>query len=94
MAKTESNPALRKLPFNYEAEQAVLSSVMLNPDAPLTILNELKTDDFYAREHRIIFDAMCNLFIKKNNSIIDHITLTDELESKDQLNQRVFLYHF
>jgi len=86
MANTDSNPATRKLPFNYEAEQAVLSAVMLSPDAPLTILNELKTDDFYAREHRIIFDAMCNLFSKKNNSVIDHITLTDELESKDQLD--------
>ena len=75
----------RKLPFNYEAEQAVLGAVLLSQDASLVILNELKVTDFYAHEHQIIFDAMQSLFGKANNPIIDHITLTSELNMRNQL---------
>ncbi len=85
--KTQNSTPLsaRKLPFNYEAEQAVLGSVLLSQDASLVILNELKSTDFYAHEHQIIFDAMQSLFSKANNPIIDHITLTSELNTRGQL---------
>lgn len=84
--QTSSAPlAARKVPFNYEAEQAVLGAVFLSQDAALVILNELKESDFYAREHQIIFDAMKRLFAKANNPIIDHITLISELNTKNQL---------
>ncbi len=86
MAQKKESVVARKLPFNYEAEQAVLGSVMLSPDAPLVILNELKPEDFYAREHQIIFEAMQELFSKKNNSVIDHITLADCLDSEGKLD--------
>lgn len=75
----------RKLPFNYEAEQAVLGSIFLSQDAALVILNELKPTDFYAHEHQIIFEAMQRLFAKANNPIIDHITLKSELSAHNEL---------
>ena len=85
--KTEKTlNSARKLPFNYEAEQAVLGAVLLSQDASLVILNELKETDFYAHEHQIIFDAMLRLFGKNNNPIIDHITLTSELNAHNQLD--------
>lgn len=75
----------RKLPFSYEAEQAVLGAVLLSQDAGLVILNELKEQDFYAHEHQIIFDAMLRLFNKTNNPIINHITLSRELNTHNEL---------
>lgn len=86
MAQSQNNTTnARKLPFNYEAEQAVLGAVLLSQDASLVILNELKGRDFYAHEHQIIFDAMLRLFSKTNNPIIDHITLTSELSAHNEL---------
>jgi len=87
MVKTnENNKLARKLPFNYEAEEAVLGSILISADAPLVVLNELKSDDFYAKEHQIIFEAMQTLFSHKNNTVIDHLTLTNELEKKGLLD--------
>ena len=75
----------RRLPFNFEAEQAVLGAVLISQDAPSVILTELSEDDFYTKEHRIIFGTMQTLFVKKNHTYFDHIILTSELESKGLL---------
>ncbi len=72
----------RRLPHNFEAEQAVLASVLMSQDAPSFVLSELKEEDFFTREHQIIFASMHTLFIKKNHTYFDHIILTSELESK------------
>ena len=76
----------RKLPYNFEAEQAVLGAVLISQDAPSVILSELKEDDFLSKEHQIIFGAMQTLFLKKNHTYFDHIILTSELESQGLLD--------
>ena len=68
----------RRLPFNYEAEQAVLGAVLISQDAPSVVLTELSEDDFYTKEHRIIFGTMQTLFVKKNHTYFDYIILTSE----------------
>lgn len=78
---TSTTAQARRLPFNLEAEQAVLGAVLISQDAPSTILTELKKDDFYTKEHQIIFETMQKLFLKKNHTYFDHIILTSELES-------------
>lgn len=79
------NLQARRLPFNFEAEQAVLGAVLISQDAPSTILTELKKSDFFTNEHRIIFEVMQKLFLKKNHTYFDHIILTSELESEGLL---------
>ncbi len=81
-----SNIVGRKLPYNFEAEQAVLGAVLISQEAPSIILSELKEDDFLSKEHQIIFGTMQTLFIKKNHTYFDHIILTSELESKGLLD--------
>ena len=76
----------RKLPYNFEAEQAVLGAVLISQEAPSIILSELKEEDFLSKEHQIIFGTMQTLFIKKNHTYFDHIILTSELESKGLLD--------
>ena len=82
---TPTSAIARKLPFNFEAEQAVLGAVLISEEAPSIILSELSEDDFYTKEHRIIFSTMQSLFIKKNHTYFDHIILTSELENKGLL---------
>ena len=86
MAELKKTPSARKLPFSFEAEQAVLGAVLISQDAPSTILTSLKKTDFYTKEHQIIFDTMQELFVKKNHTYFDHIILTSELESKGLLD--------
>lgn len=58
-AKNVSHPNLkaRVLPHNDEAEQAILGCVMIDENAPVTILSELTPDDFYSGAHKLIFTS-------------------------------------
>ena len=81
MAKTEIGA--KKLPNSLEAEQAVLGCVLIDNDAPVTILNDMKEDDFYSESHKSIFSCMLNLFRAAKN--IDYVSLPDELERQGLL---------
>ena len=73
----------RILPHSIEAEQSVLGCVLIDQDASMNILSELKGDDFYVEAHRIVFDAMYNVY--SSNSPVDFVTLSDELEKTNML---------
>ena len=73
----------RVLPHSIEAEQSVLGCVLIDQDASMNILSELKPDDFYVEAHRIVFEAMYNVY--SHNSPVDFVTLTDELEKNNML---------
>lgn len=68
----------RVLPHSIESEQSVLGCVFLDEDATISILSELKANDFYVEAHRIIFEAMHKIY--SNQAPIDFVTVTDELE--------------
>ncbi|MCQ2409151.1 MAG: replicative DNA helicase [Clostridia bacterium] len=68
----------RTVPYNIEAEQAVLGSVLLDNSVDDKVFPVLNTEDFYSEQHRIIYDAMCRLNAK--NKPIDQISVSDELD--------------
>lgn len=70
-------------PHSIEAEQAVLGSIMQSVDAWDKVAEILIQEDFYNRSHRIIFAAITRLISK--NSAADPITLKDELEINNEL---------
>ena len=49
----QSQPKLAKneLPYNEQAEQAVLGSALLSKDAMYTVLSSLEAKDFYLAKH-------------------------------------------
>lgn len=71
-------------PHSLEAEQAVLGSIIQSIDAWDKIAETLIQEDFYNRSHRIIFTAITRLISK--NSAADPITLKDELEINNELD--------
>ncbi len=73
----------RVLPNNLEAEQAVLCSALIDNLAAENIMASLDPKDFYSETHKIIFDAMKQLYL--SNSPIDFVTVVDMLERKDEL---------
>ena len=70
-------------PHNREAEQAVLGSVFVSQSAMKSIVDKLDTDDFHVYRHKLIFNAMVDLF--KTDVEIDYTTLTNLLETREML---------
>ncbi len=71
------------MPHSIEAEQSVLGSMLINNEAPLTILSALCADDFYSNANKIIFSKMQELY--RANTPIDFVTLTDILDKCGEL---------
>jgi replicative DNA helicase len=77
------NRPLRIMPNNQEAEQSVIGSMILDKNAIATVLEKLQADDFHREGHKIIFQAILDLFTK--DIPIDLVTLADHLKSIDKL---------
>ena len=75
----------KQLPFNIEAERAVLGSLLLNDELILRVSETLLPLDFYQPAHKKIYDAVLSL--NNQHKRIDIITLQDELKKRGDLDQ-------
>ncbi len=71
-------------PQNLEAEQGVLGSMLLDRDAIARAIEGLRADDFYRDAHRVIFQAMVELF--ERGEPVDLITVTNRLAANGKLD--------
>ncbi len=71
--------ALRVPPHSIDAEQAVLGGLMLDEHAWERIADKLEENDFYRKDHRLIFRAIGELSNK--NMPCDAVTLGEWFES-------------
>ena len=67
----------RKLPFSLVAEQALLGSILIDPNALNEVADLIQATDFYISEHTKIYLALRELFLTNNE--IDVVTLVDML---------------
>ncbi len=82
--RPEENP--QKIPpQNVDAEQAVLGSILLKQDSLLEVLGLLRPEDFYKDAHKIIYQAMLELFDK--GEPVDFLSLSNYLREKGKLAQ-------
>lgn len=72
-------------PQNLEMEAAVIGAIMIEQDAYSMICEILTPDSFYDHRHRLIYEAVQTLNIQQKP--IDMLTVTDQLESTDQLEE-------
>jgi replicative DNA helicase len=73
----------RRPPYSEDAEQAVLSAMLIDQDAVLRAVEFVDDTMFYAERHRRIFRAMVT--IAERGGVVDPLTLSDELERKGEL---------
>ena len=89
MASNARNDAradsLRIPPQSVEAEQAVIGGVLLSPEALARVGDLLREEDFYRRDHRLLWRAILHLAAK--NRPFDAVTLGEWLESKGLQDQ-------
>lgn len=81
--KTKKISNVEDLPFNAQAEQAVIGSAMLSRDALYSVLSSLKEEDFFLAKNQIIYRAMKNINAKKIE--VDVLTMTEELMNMKEL---------
>ncbi len=74
----------RDLPFNMEAEQAVLGSALTDSESVGEAAQVLKPADFYFSANKFIFEAVMDLF--NSNSAIDFVTVTEQLKLNNKLD--------
>ena len=51
-------------PHNLEAEESVLGSMMLSPEAIASVIETLKAPDFYRPVHQKIFQAILAMYAR------------------------------
>lgn len=74
----QNNPIQRKMPHDADAEQAVLSSILMDKDAAAEAFEILKAEDFYSPENKAVFQAAFQLYTKGDP--IDVVTIKNQLE--------------
>lgn len=73
----------KSLPYNLEAEQSLLSCLLIDGDLALELVPVLDENDFFSEAHRHIFSAMQKINLRP--AVIDISTLTDQLEREGQM---------
>jgi len=69
--------AIRTPPNSREAEQAVIGGLLLSTEALDAIAGMVSADDFYSRDHRVLFEAISEL--AEQGTPADAVTLSDWL---------------
>ncbi len=70
-------------PHSLEAEKSTIGSILIDKDAISKISDFIKGEDFYHDAHRLIYEAMNDLYDKRIP--IDLVTLTNILEERKEL---------
>jgi len=73
----------KTVPHNIEAEEAVLGALLIDPEGIFRVLPFLRAEDFYLQKHRWIYEAIVRIHDRRDP--IDFLTLTTELEQREQL---------
>jgi replicative DNA helicase len=75
----------KMVPQSIEAEEAVLGSLLIDPEALFRVSPFLRAEDFYIQKHAWIHEAIFALHERREP--VDFLTLSDELERREQLEE-------
>ena len=81
--KTPVAPEGKIPPHNLDAEMSLLGAILIDEEVLTDVMDKVKAEDFYEKRHQRIFAAILRLF--EMHRPIDLLTLSDELEKKDDL---------
>jgi len=81
-------------PHNLEAEESLLGSMMLSPEAIAAAVDLVRPGDFYRHAHRLVYEAILVLYGR--GEPVDVITTLEELRRRQQLEDvggALYLHH-
>ena len=73
----DNSSIIKQMPVSIEAEQALLGSIIINPESFDRIGGMINVDDFYLEEHKHIYSALLKMYAQ--SKMIDTVTLVNAL---------------
>lgn len=74
------------MPYNLEAEQSVLGSILLDSSCMEEVIQHLKAESFYLPQHRAIFGAMLSMYTS-SQAQIDPVLIADVLAKEGHYDE-------
>jgi len=74
-------------PHDIEAEEAVIGSLLIDPDAVLKVATFLKPEDFFDEANQAIYQSCLSIYQRPENEVINQITVAHELMRQNRLEQ-------
>ena len=72
-------------PHSIEAEEAVIGSLLVDPDAIIEIASFLRPEDFYRDRNRWAYEVCFSLYDRPEPVPVSQITVADELARRGKL---------
>lgn len=72
-------------PHDLEAEQSVLGSLLVNPNAIAAVAEQIAADDFYRDSHRLVYRSVLTLYDRGQE--VDVVTVAAQLEREGALER-------
>ena len=73
------------LPHSRQAEEAVIGSVLINPESYYDVAQFLRAEDFYIIRNRWIWEVFSELH--ERHMKVDYVTVCEFLENRGQLSE-------
>ena len=73
----DNSGIIKQMPVSIEAEQALLGSLIVNPESFDKVAGSITEADFYLDEHKHIYSALIKMF--NQSKVIDTVTLVNTL---------------
>ena len=73
----------RMVPHSVEAEESLLGSLLIDPEAIYRVLAFVRSEDYYLQKHSWVHEVI--LALHERREPIDFVTVCDELERRGQL---------
>ena len=80
-------------PYNIEAEESLLGSMLISRDAIVSVIEIVASEDFYRKSNQEVFNTIIELYIKGEPA--DPITVADQLNKKgllDEVGGKTFIH--
>ncbi len=78
---------LKQLPHSVEAEQAVLGSMLIDPRCIPEVIDKLRTDDFYLRQNREIYETIYSMF--NYSQTVDPVTVLESMKQNGYYDENL-----
>ena len=75
----------RQLPYDHDAEAAVLGGLLIDGEALHRVLPVIKADDFHRARNQFCFEAC--VAVSQRGDGVDQITVARELQQRDRLDE-------
>ena len=85
IAEDTASQAVRRPPQSINSEQSILGGLMIDNNALDSIIDLVQPDDFYRRDHRIIFEQISSMIQRGRPA--DVLTVSEALKDAGQENE-------